>query len=468
MKSWFEVDKDGLKELQAGKSKRYILRELVQNAWDENITSCVVTLDYVDRHAGIIIIDDNPEGFKDLTDSFTLFKHTDKRKNPTKRGRFNIGEKQVIACCEWALISTTKGTVKFDKKGRHHSYVKTVSGTVVTLKIKMTKMEYDDLIYSTKLYLPPKGIQFRINSDYIKYKKPYKTFEAKLATEIEEDGVLKKTSRITEVDVHKTDKAILYEMGIPVTEIECQFSIDVQQKIPLSIDRENVSESFLRDLYAEVLNHVHEDITPETASQVWIREATSDDRINKEAVQNVIKQRYGDKVVVANPRDKKSIEEAISRGYKVVYGSEMGKEEWINIKKDELIKSSSDLFGTQYTDFKSFKDITSKHKAFIEYVNRIAIHCLRHKVSVSYIISSANVMADYCKENKSMRVNISMVPTDFFDKTVSEQTTDLILHELAHEFGGHLDKSYHQALTKMCSQLIMKALEDSDFFKIDG
>ena len=33
--SWFEVDKDGLRQLQEGKDKRYLLRELIQNAWDE-------------------------------------------------------------------------------------------------------------------------------------------------------------------------------------------------------------------------------------------------------------------------------------------------------------------------------------------------------------------------------------------------------------------------------------------------
>ena len=35
-KSWFEVSKDGLKKLQLGKPKHYAIRELLQNAMDED------------------------------------------------------------------------------------------------------------------------------------------------------------------------------------------------------------------------------------------------------------------------------------------------------------------------------------------------------------------------------------------------------------------------------------------------
>ena len=86
-KNWFEVSRQGLKTLQAGKPKHYIVRELIQNAWDENITQCDVNLSYNRGEALIKVVDDNPEGFKDLADTFTLFKETKKRKDPEKRGR---------------------------------------------------------------------------------------------------------------------------------------------------------------------------------------------------------------------------------------------------------------------------------------------------------------------------------------------------------------------------------------------
>jgi len=39
-KNWFEVSREGLRQLQAGKSKDFVVRELIQNAWDEDISIC--------------------------------------------------------------------------------------------------------------------------------------------------------------------------------------------------------------------------------------------------------------------------------------------------------------------------------------------------------------------------------------------------------------------------------------------
>ena len=44
--NWLEIDKDGLQALQDGKSKTFIVRELVQNAWDENTKQCDLYFEY--------------------------------------------------------------------------------------------------------------------------------------------------------------------------------------------------------------------------------------------------------------------------------------------------------------------------------------------------------------------------------------------------------------------------------------
>lgn len=119
-KGWFAVDRDGLRQLMDGRDKSFILRELVQNAWDEpGVTRCDVRLSPVEGRALIEmdVEDDAPEGFHDITHAWTLFGHTRKRTDIGKRGRFNLGEKQVLALCESAFIETTKGTVIFDAGG---------------------------------------------------------------------------------------------------------------------------------------------------------------------------------------------------------------------------------------------------------------------------------------------------------------------------------------------------------------
>src|SRR5512136_1181513 len=104
---WFEVDRKGLRALWAGKPLTFVVRELVQNAWDEpDVTRVDVTLalDTSRRQATITVEDDAPEGFADLRHAFTLYADTRKRIDPTKRGRFNLGEKQVLAICSNASI----------------------------------------------------------------------------------------------------------------------------------------------------------------------------------------------------------------------------------------------------------------------------------------------------------------------------------------------------------------------------
>jgi len=43
----------------------------------------------------------------------------------------------------------------------------------------------------------------------------------------------------------------------------------------------------------------------------------------------------------------------------------------------------------------------------------------------------------------------------------------LILHELGHYAGNHTEEAYHKLITKMCGELVILALEEPEFFKIE-
>ena len=145
---WFEIDKGGLRQLMEGRDKAFILRELVQNAWDEpGVTRCDVRLSPVDGRALVEmdVEDDAPEGFYDIRHAFTLFGHTRKRADTGKRGRFNLGEKQVLALCESASIQTTKGTVFFAAGGeRTRGRKRREAGSVFHGVMRMTRAELAD------------------------------------------------------------------------------------------------------------------------------------------------------------------------------------------------------------------------------------------------------------------------------------------------------------------------------------
>jgi len=331
--SIFEVDIKGLRELQSGKPIWFVIRELIQNAFDEQITMCSVDFKYERGRAHITVIDDSPEGFSDLSDAYTLFKNTKKRVNSRTRGRFNFGEKQVLCLCDTAKIETTTGSLLFDAEGRHSLRKKREKGSQVYIAIKMTKEDYQSCISYCHSILVPQHINLSVTVEgeegfKVEYKEPFKKFSSKLLTELSQDGEFKRITKETEVYIHKSEgTSFIYEMGIPVCEIDCAFNVDVQQKVPLNTDRDNVDQKFLKAVYADVLNETYEDINAENSSETWVRVATQSDRINKEAVTDIFTKRYGDKAVIANPFDKKSIDEAITNGYRVIYSNELSGEE---------------------------------------------------------------------------------------------------------------------------------------------
>ena len=134
MKQWFNVDKQGLGRQAEEQGKGRLVGELIQNALDEpGVTQISVTLALVrgQELADLTVEDDAPEGFHDLTHAYTLFAPSAKRGNPEQRGQFNLGEKLVLAVCEQASITTTKGCVTFDpEQGRIEKPDKRERGSV--------------------------------------------------------------------------------------------------------------------------------------------------------------------------------------------------------------------------------------------------------------------------------------------------------------------------------------------------
>lgn len=463
MKEWFTVDTNGLRALQRGKPKTFVIREFVQNAWDEHITICEVEITHNDGKIKIIIADDSPEGFKNIENAYTLYKDTDKRKNVEQRGRFNLGNKEACSVCNYAKIITTKGMIIFDDDGRHQTDFKRDTGTIVEAELDGTEKECSEMISYAKALLVPPKIKYIVNGELIMAKKPYKIFDAILPTEIQEDTYLKKTRRKTAIHLIKEQQGKLYEMGLPVMDIDCQFGLDIQQKVPLSFDRDSVNQSFLKELYTETLNNMYTEIMPEHASDSWIRLGMAGKNISKEAISHILTARYGDKFLVANPFDKNSMDEAVAQGYRVIAGSELSKEEWANIKENAMMDSTSDLFGSNIlANTKSVKP-DANQQITADYATRIAWKFLHINITVAFVdAAQATMRAQY--GGQRLTFNVAHLK-GFFDTPISVETTELIIHELGHEAGNHTEHEYHNLLTQLGAELIMEALKNPEFFK---
>src|SRR5213594_1400408 len=140
MKNWFEVDKQGLAKILERRGKEFALFELIQNGWDEpGVTKVSVTLESQGRNrARLVVEDDAPEGFKDLSHAFTLFTNSAKKSNPEQRRRFNLGEKLVLAISDEVTICTTRGSIWFDAEGRHHLRSRQPVGSRIECLLRLT------------------------------------------------------------------------------------------------------------------------------------------------------------------------------------------------------------------------------------------------------------------------------------------------------------------------------------------
>lgn len=465
----------GLRALQNGKPKTFVVRELLQNAFDENITKCNLHLWWDRGLVTISVEDDSPEGFRDLSDAYTLFKDTYKRSDATKRGRFNLGEKQAFSVCERAEIVTTTGTIIFDKKsGRYQSKVKRDKGSIIRVDVRMKREEFEEVKAFIELILIPKHVHFEYSCGnaagtykaVVMYREPYKTFDAILRTEIQDGEAFRPTRRKTMVNVHKADGAkYLYELGIPVCEIDCDFSIDVQQKVPLSTDRDSVSPAFLKELYALVLNHTYETINDKNAASAWVREAVSSPLVGKEAVKSVVLGRFGEKVVVANPNDPIANDDAIAHGYHVVRGAELNGDEWDSIRRFSAMQSSTQMFGKGVAD-STVVEPNEAQKRVAAWAKKFFKEFFGTTLHVQFISSPmATVVADFRID--SLRFNVPKVRMPWVDgKRPSKEIIDLIIHEFGHRKGMHTQHSYHEALTAMGAWLTIKALDDPKWFEV--
>ena len=491
MPQWFEVDKNGLAKLLERRGKAWVLYELIQNAWDQNVTKVSVNLVKSGRYATVTVEDDDPEGFANLAHSFTLFAESTKKTDATKRGRFNLGEKLVLALCDDAEILTTTGGVRFDAEGRHSLRRKREAGSLFVGRLKMTNAEFEECVEAVNRLIPPANIEttfwagqeedFRLEDDaydvILAAHDPIAQFEATLATEIaDEAGILRRSARKTSVTVYKAEDGIgwLYEMGIPVVETGDTFHVDIGQKVPLNFDRDNVKPAYLRNVRTLVLNAVHDRITDsETANSSWVRDALADENVEADAVKAMVTLRFGEKSVAFDPRDTEANKRAVSAGYVVVHGSQMSKAEWANVRRAEVLPAAGRVMPTPsaYSDNPNAPSVpvidedkwSEAERRTIGAYRRIANALMGFTPMVRLVLVD-NFRAAYggrCLDLNRRNLGRTWFAECLIAERLSEDAISLLIHELGHEYcGDHLSNKYYEALTRLGAKLARLVAND--------
>jgi hypothetical protein len=469
---WFAVDRKGLAQILERRGKAFAVLELLSNAWDQNVTTVDVALVAADKRATyrLVVTDDDPDGFADLTHAYTLFAPSVKKGDAEKRGRFNLGEKLVLALCDEAVIASTKGTIHFSAAGRTAGTRRTRdAGSEFRGVVRMNQREYTEVCTAVGTVIPPAGITTTFNGVTIPVRVPVHFFDVSLLTEVADDeGNLRRATRKTRVTLYEPlpgETPTVYEMGIPVVEQDDRWHIDVGQKVPMNMDRDGVPPAWLRTVRTAILNETFDRLSAEEANSTWAKEAAEDPRASTDAVSAWVEKRFGDKVVAYDPSDREANNIAVAQGYTVVHGSQMSKAGWQNVRRAEAIQPAgkvtpspsallNDLFGPNGKDITvpDEKRTDGQHR-MIAYARDVSRHLLGFEVAVN-IVSEMTAPAAAWYGSRTLTFNVGRLGHAWFDRPDQERVDALLIHEFAHDrAANHLDHSFHDECCRLGARL---------------
>lgn len=472
--SWFTVDKTGLAKQLASVPTWRLIAELLQNSWDEAAThvEVIIAKSHLRGYYNVTVTDDNPNGFADLSHAWTLFAPSAKSTNAEKRGRFNLGEKLLLASARSATIMTTTGSVTFDDQGRTVSKNKgrtdTGSSVIVTMKIA----DLDDTICNLKRLIAP--IPTTINGVTMTADTPLNTISATLPTMVaNEHGDFTRTERMTTVVVYPINAvrpAAIYEMGIPVVDIDLPWSLDVQQKVPLNRDRDNVTPAYLQQLQVLAFNAMYCEMEPREFKNDWARAAAGDERAMPIAVNHSLEQRFGAKRVAYDPSDQEANRIAMSKGYTVVHGGSLSGGEWANARLTTKPAGQVTPSPKPYSEDGSplvFIEPTMPMCKVGTLAKRLARELGIGEITVRFTSDKRWPFRATFGSTAQLIINAGVLSPTWFDIKVNrEAILDLLIHEFGHYDGsGHLTEAFDNNLSRFGAQLTDLALRNPELFK---
>ena len=442
-KNRFEVSTEGMRELHAGRNPVHLVRELIQNAWDEHpdATECRVTVKAMPNEPYLtrLVVEDDGKGFRRIQDAYTLLGPTEKRLDPSKRGRYNLGEKEVISIAVEAKIATVGLTVEFPvgggknirKNGRRR-------GTRITAVMPWDAAQRVELVEELRVFRPT-DCSLYVNGSEVPRRMALASARVELPTVIQDapGQPLRRSSRMTTLDILAPtgDTAYLYELGIPVQKIPLDYDVDVGQKIPLNPNRDAVSSGYLKAVSAEVLNEMHEQITTEQASKVWVRSGLEDRRIEKEAVRAVVEKRYGPRVVIASSNRDANLR-AMDAGYEVLPSRSMSPDERDNIRNLGGVQTAGVVFPEALLAAMMSRvdevEPDKRMRQFAEWVRELGRAVGLH-VDVKFFQSESDVVADCSAAGSGSMLlyNVNRLPSGFYEGRGEKQVLTAV-HQLAH------------------------------------
>ena len=437
----FEIDTEGFK-IQMSEMEPYrIVQEIIANSFDEpSVTEINCYLRH-DRSYFTMSIQDNGKGFRSIKDVFTLFRNSYKRKNVQQRGRFNLGEKEVMAVAYDGFIRSRDWKVEFyDNKRRETKNLDDNHGTTVEARFLWDSTQIDIIAKQLQKLIVPKKQTLEINGKPVEKKTIARTIKGKLWTVIEDDESKQMVRRVieTKVDVYEKDEdenAWIFEMGVPVQQLEkhlnVQWHVDVQQKIPLEIKRDVVSDTYLIDIYALLANKCFDLVPKESAGAKWINRSMS--RIEAKPAKDLLTKQYGTpKLYIPSTVDHEANESIGKVGGQSILPNTLDRDERKHLRDIGVVSLATEAFPSGLSKEYKEIEITPQIEKYFEIVKSVAYDLIGKQIRINVCDSDITHPAWYGGNLLTYNIRLLKGRNHFFDR-FTEYGIGLLVHELSHD-----------------------------------
>ena len=467
--SMFEVDAAGYRAQMAEMKPVKTVYELIANANDEDsVKEFSLNIEWLPEANLRIGYQDDGAGFKKVSDVWTMYGHSERRSDPTKSGRFNLGEKEFLVLAKYAEIET------FDRKEkRRRRFVfenntrtedddicKLDKGTrIVAMFDRWSKEQYAEICKDIKnIYVKPNKT-CTINGQIVNNAKPHMTFTAELPTLIAAQAgqPLSKVVREAEIDLYdkKTPDSVgyLFENGLPIQKQSprTKWHVNVNQKVPLAPTRVSVPSSYWHKVCGAVLNNTVDELDHEDSGRNWVAEGMN--YATKDTAKSWLKIKFPDKDpdnICLGGSDHQANEECLLAGGGVISQGTLDKEAREHLMSLGVVERASEKYGEKGGDvsgrYAETEKIVKPNDAMIAYAivcTKVAKDCIGVTPTIRFVKSNRPATAwynrdaprEYGRVTQVLTFNVKHLGMTFFNSW-NERNVQLLIHELAHH-GGH-------------------------------
>ena len=470
MNNWFEIDNAGWKRMNAGREPAELVKELIQNVLDEEFTTVNIDYSYDKNNNNFVLcIEDDVEyGIKDSSLITTVFM-SGKEDSPLKRGRKGRGLKEFLSVCKYAIVETVGKTVEFRADGTRKDWVNNrIIGTKISCIIeeeKWNKSSIKDInTFLRKIIIYNNGKVFINVKELKKRNYTYRCKDANLTTQIIEDGKQIERRAYTDILIYEksSKEGWLYEMGIPVVKTNIPYDVDIQQRIVLNDNRNEVGVYYLKDVKKCVVKCLL-DVLDKKDLLGWASEGLSSwDLTDKECEKISCKIAEVDNIdnLLIKTKDKNINDKARQKGFNLFDLSSM--DSHFNDIFSKVVKSSEAMIiEIEKNTIPIIVEPTEIELKFINEHKKLAKVAIGKKdINIKIvekpkdIVTNQYTLAYYQVGFPSVLCyNRLAISNKVFKNPYSASALNILFHELGHEDSSEHDFCFIDAVTKYAGKI---------------